>query len=330
MSEHLAVSHKTAVAASRELLSKYNLLRPEFFKEFKTTVALILVPYEVFRFSWIVNWSASFGYDRKETYWVNEWDAKTQSHQNLPKQRTVTDWRPASGISSGLEDILTSSSDAIPYEQEIKLRNRLRNVVSFEEDRFDITHLHKRIAPLNNESFKVHVAGSCEAIVSQDVKGHSKGDRQKDWSWSFQEKIVERGKVIYYPVYEVIYSNGSESYSSYVDGLNDTNVVHASDLPKEGGSLVKIIIAWSVAAAFAIMLLIIKSEFLSTSLDKLSAANIKANPEVTSGSNWLWFISSILAIAMAASFHAHKYFSIRKGHQSDLLEVEENFDIERF
>ena len=66
----------------------------------------LYVPAYVYHGNYVANWTASFGYDRREEYTVHKkkYDSDTRKTYTTPttKTKTVTDWRPVSGTDTGI------------------------------------------------------------------------------------------------------------------------------------------------------------------------------------------------------------------------------------
>lgn len=215
---------------------------------------IICSPFNEYDYDFKSHWSASFGFDRIETYTeyveesysyetyelgrkVTKWDKRT-----VPKTRTktVTDWRPASGTYNGsLKSIIyigkyfdsssTFISEIISSNYDIFKKNET------ELNKKNYDHIDK----LESDT-KITNRFASEAYSSMDASVRvavSQGDHSRDWSISGDPKVtnITKYKV---PFLETVIDYAKKDYTFNIciaDSINMNNILGTFDhkLPKD-------------------------------------------------------------------------------------------------
>jgi hypothetical protein len=189
-----------------KLLFEHSLKRGTNSKDFFANAYLddietIYLPFHFIQVNYNAEWSASFGFDRVEHY--TEYRKKVQADKSyymepVTKTKTVTDWKLSNGRSSGLFSIfLYAGSD---YQTAGKL---------IENSNFSLSGLKKSFQENSVVETDFSDYDGCrrknssriDTIISSDVvQKNRKGDRQKDWSVSYEYK--DQNEEIYIPIYK--------------------------------------------------------------------------------------------------------------------------------
>lgn len=164
------------------------------------------------------NWSASSGYDRRETYL-----AKDSSGKLVEKTRTVTDWRPSSGQCSGQFSILAfagagkgikpdvavyahgttfNRGDLKPYDPKYTMGFSLIEYTVDEHDTWDTLG-------------KIQA----DALVEAESKARIPGDRYKDF---YADALYDKETPLrnYVPFWITNYKYAEKDFHVYMDGTS--------------------------------------------------------------------------------------------------------------
>lgn len=196
------------------------------------------VPAYVFQVEYSATWSASFGFDRIESYTdyrIVVGPRGGRRREKYTAHRTVTDWSEYSGIDKG--DLTVSTYAG----------NRLSNLA------IDPACLVPKIVseggvdefagfPLRGveaEEFSVApsqafdgLRATVNGMIDEKVKRHAKGDHQKDWNWSAK---MSYGTVrLLVPLCHATFAYGDKSYEVWVSG-RDGEAIRATSLPVDKG-----------------------------------------------------------------------------------------------
>ena len=168
------------------------------------------------------NWSASSGYDRRETYL-----AKDSSGKLVEKTRTVTDWRPSSGQCSGQFSILAfagagkgikpdvavyahgttfNRGDLKPYDPKYTMGFSLIEYTVDEHDTWDTLG-------------KIQA----DALVEAESKARIPGDRYKDF---YADALYDKETPLrnYVPFWITNYKYAEKDFHVYMDGTTTTRL----------------------------------------------------------------------------------------------------------
>ncbi len=156
-----------------------------------------------------LDYSASVGYDRQETYYSG----------NVKKTRTVTDWRPYSGHINGDEACLAYNeayNDGEPRSG-YKEHSELRKVILSIADKDIVEKGEAQISPDGLETAKE----TCKFLVRSDIR--YPGDRHRDERCHGSVNVSE---VVCYklPFYEVDYIYEGETYHATGFACNESNL----------------------------------------------------------------------------------------------------------
>lgn len=168
------------------------------------------------------NWSASSGYDRKETYLGKDSKGKT-----VEKTRTVTDWRPSSGQCSGEFAILAfagagkgiksdvavyahgtsfNRGDLKPYDPKYTMGFNLIEYTVDEKDTWDT------LGKIQANSF-----------VETETKPRIPGDRYKDF---YVDALYDKENPLrtYVPFWITNYKYADKDFHVYMDGTSTARI----------------------------------------------------------------------------------------------------------
>lgn len=186
-----------------------------------TTARLRYVPCYIFSGHYQATWSASFGYDRTESYIAN---GKTRI-------RTVTDWRPASGQDVGDFAVVSYAGESLPSDVSTMIERSsgfedLRHydsayLINAEIDDFSIT---------SEEIYQKDGVHKVNQIIDQNVHQHAQGDRQRDWNWN--GSIQKTSTPVMVPVGQITFDYKDHEYTVWCDGVDDKNFT-GDTLPKD-------------------------------------------------------------------------------------------------
>lgn len=191
------------------------------------TVEQFYVPAYMYSGGFQALWSASFGFDRTESYTEYERDSDGNS-KTVTKTRTVTDWSPASGHDVGTLGVVTYAGSrlkqsALPVVA--SLVEGCRGLAS--ATRYDAAYTSgmqvEAFTVAEPEAYRDRGEAQVDGVISMSVEAHRQGDRQSDWHWS--ASIGKQYSRLYVPICHVIYEYENKTYEVWVDGSDATNFV---------------------------------------------------------------------------------------------------------
>lgn len=153
-----------------------------------------------------VAYSASVGYDRRETYYERGSDGNLKE-----KTRTVTDWRPVSGqkiFTEGASYVLKTNGD--PDEQRSRFRTLLKTAdesIPFEQGNVDV----KPIVPTDEVYYAAR--GNAESQAESECRDSLPGDHVRDFRASSVSEL-KISAVYVVPDYVLPYKYKGAEYSS--------------------------------------------------------------------------------------------------------------------
>lgn len=191
-----------------------------------------------------INYSASIGYDRKETY--KQWNNSKNCYEE--KTRTVTDWSPFNGTKSGnytCNRAITKINDAgytIDYNFErAKNSEQSQNIVNYDKATFE----KGTIAPYGETEIEKCKGDAISECIS-DAERELPGDHKKDFR-SSGLATVKKVKEYSVPVYsmEYTYKDGKpRRVNSFGFGSTDNmwgeTVDCSTEIEKQTDSAVKL------------------------------------------------------------------------------------------
>lgn len=152
-----------------------------------TKPEIIKLPAFAVTINFTANWSASFGYSRTEHYTEYVRVHKNGSSYMEPRTRkkTVTDWRPVSGIESGQFTLLCYAGKKHPAAKSLA-----PTFAKVSSEKFIDRNELVETAFYNVESILKGHQETIEFNINQFVKSNSQGDKQKDWKISSESRYL--------------------------------------------------------------------------------------------------------------------------------------------
>ena len=154
-----------------------------------------------------MDYSASIGYDRQETYWTTEkkYNSSTKRYYdvNVQKTRTVTDWRPYSGHISGVKT-------AAAFNESHSGLHHNDTIVDVIKSAADGSIVPKGEATVNYAGLEA-AKSNCAFFLELDIK--LPGDRRKDKSTN-SDITVQSISCYKLPCYTVEFTYNGKKYSA--------------------------------------------------------------------------------------------------------------------
>lgn len=199
------------------------------------SVKRFYMPCFAFKGFYNASWTASFGYNRTESYtaYTNQRVNGVTERVPVTRNRTVVDWRPVNGQAVGSFALLGYGGSGLPPSAPLLL-DRLRNLQ--QATRFDVGFVGGMETPpytmAANESYAINSEAQVAKLVEASVMQHAQGDKQRDWHWNASTNW--NASAVYVPVGHVVLEYGGKHYNAWVDGTDAANV--ATDaLPLNAG-----------------------------------------------------------------------------------------------
>lgn len=197
------------------------------------------VPAYLFQIKYEATWTASFGYDRTEHYTefvsVTKWSGNRSYTVQEPrtKTKTVTDWRPANGVDSGIVSVSTYAGKTL---RDSALSPN--DIVPFTIAKGGITNFNPSFMKgVQAESFVVPEANAFSSLkeeinsnIDRKVQSHGQGDHQKDWHWN--AKMSHSTNTLYVPICHAVFDYQGTEYHVWVDGIGESEI-RADKLPED-------------------------------------------------------------------------------------------------
>lgn len=174
------------------------------------------LPFYAWSGEYKADWFASSGYDRQEEY------VEMQGDKLVKKRRTVTDWRPSSGVINGKYLIYTLASDSVDpglaaFCEEVPPSS----AVSFKAEQlagFTLEPFDK-----DRSEFAARVEDGIEGIAAAVARPRVPGDRCKDLNCS--TTIVSQNCArVYLPFWLTTFLYGGQPFRCVVDGCNAARI----------------------------------------------------------------------------------------------------------
>jgi tetratricopeptide (TPR) repeat protein len=225
-----------------------------------TSSEVYYVPAYSFSGNFEAKWTASFGYDRKESYTVykTQYDSDLKRNIQVPvtETKTVTDWRPASGLASGSYIVncyagpdRSTGVRSIISRMAVSDGERLRSAPQLD--------LRYESSAKSGKAVYDEVGRSAvNAIIDGRVERHAQGDRQRDWNWNASIKTKTTSFAL--PVGFVGFSYKGKQYSYWLDGTGSGNF-WGSTLPVDKKKIVSLVLGYLPAGAASVSLFSIDS-----------------------------------------------------------------------
>lgn len=205
-----------------------------------TSVKRCYLPAFRFQGTYQVRWTASFGYDSEESYTTEE--TVTENGQTIRREvtnyRTVTDWRHASGEDSGSFCVYTPANEQFGPDMR-ELVEDLDAELQALPYQDDIVGEHA-VLPFKatpEQVYQERGKAAVDAVISDNVERHARGDHQRDWKWSGDVRPVSQAMLL--PVCEVVYEFKGKKYRFFCDGA-DSNRQRADSPPQDGGRRLRV------------------------------------------------------------------------------------------
>jgi hypothetical protein len=186
--------------------------------------SLMYVPCYVAKGTFDINWTASFGYDRQESYVTYETYYENGRSRTRPvtRYRTVTDWRPASGKANGEYLAIAYagsnlSKNAISLVQGLPTSLLMPYTPAFVEN-FTLEPFSKNPddvrEPLNDAIYRQEYA---------EVASHFQGDRQRDVHFDSKRKsdYIQTGLL---PAAHAVFAYKDKQYNLWADAYDLTRI----------------------------------------------------------------------------------------------------------
>lgn len=183
------------------------------------------LPCFAFHVSYTASWTASFGYQRTETYTdhVNRFIGGEKQRVAVTKNRSVIDWRPVNGQDAGSVAAIGYGGNGLAPAG-LLLLERLQNLASARP--FDPAYTSgmptQPYALAQDKAYAMYTEPQVGKLVETNVKRHAQGDQQRDWHWNASTRWS--ASAVYIPVCHVAIAYGGKQYNAWVDGTNADNV----------------------------------------------------------------------------------------------------------
>ncbi|NHZ61281.1 tetratricopeptide repeat protein [Massilia genomosp. 1] len=190
------------------------------------SVNCFYMPCFAFTVSYSASWTASFGYNRTETYTDHVLRHVDGQSQRVPvtKSRTVVDWRPVNGQDAN-QFLMFAYAGSGLAPAALPLLDRLQNMILARP--FDAAYVSgvetQPYALPRHSAYSMHAEARVAKVVETCVKGHAQGEQQRDWHWNASTSW--EASAVYVPVGHVVIAYGGKQYNAWVDGTFDANLV---------------------------------------------------------------------------------------------------------
>jgi hypothetical protein len=181
----------------------------------------VYLPMWFFKGTYNGNWSASSGYDRRETYLAKE------GSKLVERTRTVTDWRPSNGNCSGIFDCLAFAGVGKGIKNDIAIYSHGTTFNRGELKPYD----SKYTLGFNLIEYTVDEIDTWETLgktqadsyVESITKGRIPGDRYKDF---YLDVLYTKEKPLrtYVPFWITNYKYNDSEFHVYMDGTTTTRI----------------------------------------------------------------------------------------------------------
>ncbi|HUY81403.1 MAG TPA: energy transducer TonB [Acidobacteriaceae bacterium] len=231
----LTVDKKALLAAVEDYMVSGDFTPDDLIVKGKiATLELVYEPVYWFWGSFTANWTASFGYNRSEEYmavknepyYVN--GKKYYRQVNVMKTRTVTDWRPMSGVASDNFSLLGYAGDS----DNEHVRSLIEDTPSIDDTEYSpdfLTSVPARPFLLpEDDVYSSRIKSVLNAQIDMAVEKCGQGDKQKDWNWS--SSINKSSCSLLVPVCHAQFEYSGKIYNFWTDGRNVLRQSH-DDLP---------------------------------------------------------------------------------------------------
>jgi uncharacterized Zn finger protein (UPF0148 family) len=189
----------------------------------------VFVPTWFLSGSYMGDWTASSGYDRRETYThytkVHGTYKNGKSYtKSVPetRTRTVTDWKPSNGTIHGQFTTLKFANSNVDAQLgrivADKTQWRSSDLIDFEK--FDMSEYEVLPYQLDKDEAYAQYKPELEVKVRNDIT--VPGDRYRDLRYNYQSNYTSTK--IYYPIYLYEYTYYNESHIAIIDARDINNI----------------------------------------------------------------------------------------------------------
>lgn len=197
--------------------------------------------------SYVASWTASFGYDRSESYiaTVRRTENGQTRREPVARTRTVTEWRPASGTDTGSFVQLGYCGSGLPKPavELVEHSAGLRDITTRSPAAMRGLEAQPFVVS-KHDTYADRVEPRVAALVEAGVKGHAQGSDQRDWHWSAD--INKKTAAVLVPMCHVEYEYKGRKYDLWFDGANPEKV-KGDSLPASWGRRTRQFMAYFVA-----------------------------------------------------------------------------------
>ena len=193
------------------------------------------VPAYQFQVSYEATWTASFGYDRQESYTAFRTVTRNgRSHQEAyTAYRTLTDWRPANGMDSGVLTVSAYAGGEL-HDSDLSPAELVSSIIeSTKSTSFNLSFMKE----VEAESFSVPKAKALTSLsekinakIDHKVQSHGQGDHQKDWHWN--ATMNHTASTLYVPLCHAVFDYLGTNYHYWIDGAGNATF-RADKLPED-------------------------------------------------------------------------------------------------
>jgi hypothetical protein len=181
---------------------------------------IMYVPCYVTRGSFDINWTASFGYDRQESYVAYESYTENGRTRTRPvtRYRTVTDWRPVNGKAQGAFVATAYAGSNISREG--------KNIVESLPASYLTPYTPAFVEGYDIEPFTLNPSDVKDtfdnSIRKQEyaaVAAHFQGDRQRDVNYN-SKRTTDYTETGLLPIAHGVFSYKDKQYNLWADGYD--------------------------------------------------------------------------------------------------------------
>lgn len=200
-----------------------------------TKKEMMYVPAYIFNVDFEATWTASFGYDRKETYTEYQTvyrDGKSRK-EPVTRTKTVTDWRPQHGTDTGSVWLATYagqrlSSSTLSLRELVRHGAQSKSITAF--NRSFLKGVEVEPISVSESSAYAQLDSDLNAKIENSVQRHAQGDRQRDWHW--KASTQHQTTTVYVPICHIAFDYKGVEYHLWTDGVSGNHVV-ADSLPED-------------------------------------------------------------------------------------------------
>lgn len=179
------------------------------------------------------SWSASFGYDRKETYVEIKDEYVNGVHRKVPTNatRTVTDWRPATGTISHHTTGSAYAGKLLTFPKSPEVAQKVATsdfLTTYSDSYAKQAKIAEPFSADPNSAYTQRVKPTVDKLTEALAKKNAQGDHQKDWHW--YAKVEKTTSKVFVPIAHATFQYEGKRYEYWADGVN-LNHVAADTLP---------------------------------------------------------------------------------------------------